>query len=154
MQVFICDRMMSKSAQILDNKRLNKQIVEAFQIVEDRLPNFNHPAYLFWKNYKEELRMYMFYLCMEYKHRFGKEHKCSSVCLNPTINSFSFILDFELVFLSHKVNLLRKNYEWYSKFFEVETSLDMYPEGYFWIVPYAKSSQKSTKEWIIFIDYD
>lgn len=149
MQVFICDRMMSKSAMMLDNKRLNKQIVEAFQIVENRLPNFNHPAYLFWKNYKEELRMYMFYLCEEYTRRFNKEHKCSSICLNPVINSFGFVPNLKLVLLSHKVNLLRKNYDWYSKFFQIE-NLSSYPEGYFWSVPYAKSSQKSTKEWIIF----
>ena len=63
MQVFVCDSSMSRSAQMLDSKRLNKQIVEAFQLVEDRLPNLHHPAYMFWKEHKEELNVYVFPLC-------------------------------------------------------------------------------------------
>lgn len=152
MQVFICDNLMEKSAQFLDNKRLNKQIVEAFQLIEDRLPNYNHPAYLFWKNHKEELRMYMFYLCSEYQKRFHREHKCSNVCLNPIIHSFDWMKDFELVLLSHRVNLLRKDYNWYSKFFSVPKELTEYPIGYYWLSPYAKSSQESTKNWLNIFD--
>lgn len=152
MQVFICDMSMEKSAAILDDKRLNKQIVEAFQIVEDRLPTLNHPAYLFWKNHKPELRMYMTFLCEEYTKRFGREHKCSSVCLSPETKDFSFIRDFDIVFLSMKVNLLRKNYDWYSKFFYVNKSVDDYPDGYYWSIPYGKSSRKSTEDWCIIKD--
>ena len=152
MQVFICDMSMEKFAAILDDKRLNKQIVEAFQIVEDRLPTLNHPAYLFWKNHKPELRMYMTFLCEEYTKRFGREHKCSSVCLSPETKDFSFIRDFDIVFLSMKVNLLRKNYDWYSKFFCVNKSVDDYPDGYYWSIPYGKSSRKSTEDWCIIKD--
>ena len=150
MQVFVCDYKMSRSAQMLDNKRLNKQIVEAFQIVEDRLPNLNHPAYRFWRNHKDELRWYMFYLCEEYTKRFGKVHKCSSVALNPVINSFHFIPYIEVLLLSHKVNLLRKNFDWYSQFFTVEHPLDDYPLGSFWNKPYGTTSKSAKQHWLHF----
>lgn len=116
MQVFLCDFTLEQSAKILDSKRLNKQIVEAFQIVTDRLPNFHHPAYLFWKEYKRELRQYMYCLCNEYSNRFHKEHKCSIMAIPDEIKTFYFIPNIEYNLYAHKVNLLRKNYEWYSQF--------------------------------------
>lgn len=147
MQVFLCDISLEKSSKILDSKRLNKQIVEAFQIVTDRLPNFHHPAYLFWKDYKQELRQYMYCLCNEYSNRFHKEHKCSILSIPNEIKTFDFIPNIEYDLYTHKVNLLRKNYEWYSRFFHVE-KIDECPEGYYWNVPYGKNSKKQTDCWI------
>ena len=153
MQVFVCDSSMSRSAQMLDSKRLNKQIVEAFQLVEDRLPNLHHPAYMFWKEHKKELRMYMSCLCAEYTRRYGKEHKCANVASKPTTDSFaSFIPEFDLLLLSHRVNLLRKDENWYSQFFSVPLPLTDYPNGYYWNAPYARSSQDSTKAWKKYYD--
>ena len=150
MQVFICDKSMSKSAKILDPKRLNKQIVEAYQIITDRLPNLHHPAYLFWKDYKDVLRQYLFYLCEEYTRRHKKVHKCSSECMRPTMDDLSFIPCFNLLFLSHRVNLLRKDFDWYSMFFSVDKPLYEYPTGYFWITPYGRDSRRDTMNWLNF----
>ena len=150
MQVFICDRSMKKSATFLDSKRLNKQIVEAYQIIVDRLPNLHHPAYLFWKERKDMLRQYLYYLCEEYTRRYNKIHKCSLECIEPITDDFSTLPNFDLVFLAHKVNLLRKDFDWYSKFFTVERPLTDYPIGYFWNIPYGRNSNRDTTNWLKF----
>lgn len=149
MQVFICDFNIYVSASILDNKRLNKQIVEAYQILTDRLPNFNHPAYLYWRNYKQELSMYLYVLSEEYTKRFNRVHSCSYLSTYPINNTFSYINNFDLLHLSHKVNLLRKDIVYYSRFYNI-TNLDTYPVGYYWICPYGRSSITTTNNWIDF----
>ena len=63
------------SATVLDNKRLNKQILEAYQIYTDRVPTLNHPACLMWANYKHYLRLYIRAMVEEYCLRFGRRHK-------------------------------------------------------------------------------
>ena len=52
MQTFLPYRSFSFSAGILDSRRLNKQIVEAYQIITGRVPNKNHPACLMWKGHE------------------------------------------------------------------------------------------------------
>lgn len=48
MQTFLPSPIFAESARILDYRRLNKQIVEGYQILSGRVPNANHPACL-WK---------------------------------------------------------------------------------------------------------
>lgn len=150
MQVFVCHESMALTASILDAKRLNKQIVEAFQLLTDRLPNLHHPAYLYWKEHKEELRNYLWYMCREYTRRYGREHKCSVESVDTGIDSLSFLPDFDVVLLSHRVNLLRKDFNHYSQFFLVD-DYESCPEGYYWNAPYGKSSRKSTEEWKTYV---
>lgn len=49
MQTFLPVPDFLETAKILDNKRLNKQIVEAYQIFSGRVPTKNHPACLMWE---------------------------------------------------------------------------------------------------------
>jgi len=56
MQTFLPYKNYSQCAEILDNKRLNKQILESYQILKvlsGQSPSGawrNHPAVLMWKN--------------------------------------------------------------------------------------------------------
>lgn len=43
MQTFLPSPIFAESARILDYRRLNKQIVEGYQILSGRVPNANHP---------------------------------------------------------------------------------------------------------------
>lgn len=46
MQTFLPYPNFTASAATLDDRRLNKQVVEAWQILTGRVPNRNHPACL------------------------------------------------------------------------------------------------------------
>lgn len=64
MQTFLPFQNYAKSAKSLDNKRLNKQILESYQILKvlsGKSPSgawSNHPAVLMWKNAEKSLRTY------------------------------------------------------------------------------------------------
>lgn len=87
MNVFILDRSMEKSAQMLDDAHLKAQINEACQILmanynHERYPDakighVNHPMTKFYKTTecKKELIQYLDCLLDEYLYRFGKEHQ-------------------------------------------------------------------------------
>lgn len=87
MNVFILDRSMEKSAQMLDDAHLKAQINEACQILmanynHERYPDakighVNHPVTVFYrdKQRKTELMEYLRWLLDEYLFRFGKEHQ-------------------------------------------------------------------------------
>ena len=63
MQTFLPYANYTKSAQVLDDKRLGKQRVEALQILKAiYLDNYGwkqHPCVKMWKDYPESLMMYM-----------------------------------------------------------------------------------------------
>lgn len=143
------------SARILDGRRLNKQIIEGYQILTDRVPNPNHPVCLMWANHKPMLVTYLSAFLNEYFNRMGDHHsleesiltyKCVQLKSVPKTPSW---LGFPLFHLSHRVNLLRKNYEYYSKkiaplFF----SLDTYPEGYYWpVLPVGRKAISDREAW-------
>jgi hypothetical protein len=62
MQTFLPSSNMSWSAMYLDNKRLNKQILEAYQILKVLSENGkgwrNHPAVLMWEGHEHALHTY------------------------------------------------------------------------------------------------
>lgn len=65
MQTFLPSNDYDESAQILDNKRLNKQILEGYQIMKilsgasESGAWRNHPAVLMWKNAEHSLMRYI-----------------------------------------------------------------------------------------------
>lgn len=75
MQTFFPHFNMIKSAQALDSKRLNKQILEAYQILKvlsGASPTGgwrNHPAVLMWKGHEYSLRTYANTMISEAKKR-------------------------------------------------------------------------------------
>lgn len=131
------------SAHILDSKRLNKQIVEAYQIYSGRVPNPNHPACLMWKGNEAFLRKYIAACCGEYKLRFGKTHRVEFVLQDvpsddaPKPNWWGKFLFHH----AHKTNLIRKDKGHYGTFFLGTTLLGDEPRGYYW--PVAKKGGKA-----------
>ena len=140
MQTFLPFANYKKCAEVLDDKRLGKQIVEAYQILKAlTIKDYgwkNHPAVKMWKGYRGSLFLYAFELYSEWRKRKNKEHKAF-------INMRAFIAGLEIdeseykvphwlgssaLHNSHRSNLVRKKAEHYGKLWpEVEKNL-----AYFW----------------------
>lgn len=75
MQTFLPHDNLILSAQALDSKRLNKQILESYQILNVLSGNSptggwrNHPAVLMWKTHEYSLRTYAMTMIWEAKKR-------------------------------------------------------------------------------------
>lgn len=126
MQTFLPYPDFSKSAAVLDNKRLQKQIVECKQIylslTEPEYGWKNHPAVRMWKGYERQLLDYMLACIFKWEERFNKNHRlllwnilafdrCTGLDITPPW------LSLEEFHLSHRSNLLRKDYEYYRPHF-------------------------------------
>jgi hypothetical protein len=142
MQTFLPSRDFAETAAALDNKRLNKQALEAWQIMMTNLkldpagnhrePRgwFNHPATKMWRGYEPTLYVYIEALTAEWLSRgyrstildkAGETLKTAfSLCLVKTIFAKPSWLEDETRFAqiasSHRTALLVKNYEWYHQF--------------------------------------
>lgn len=73
-----------KSVQSLDDLRLNKQILECYQLLSNVIKEENgeeikgyktHPIYVHYKNQVQFLFEYGMCCCAEYNYRFNKTHK-------------------------------------------------------------------------------
>jgi len=140
MQTFLISDNPIETARILDVKRLMKQRVEAIQILRVNIGLSksngwkNHPAVRMWKNYSSYLlHIYLRAMLNEAASRSYKNTKCnehyselSKLILDPIEKPSWFS---EELFTSHKSNLLRKDFSYYSKFFNV--SIDI---SYVWPV--------------------
>ena len=72
-----------KSVQALDDKRLNKQALEAYQLLQNALKERNgegvkgyknHPIYVHYKENIRFLLAYGYHCCAEWQYRFHKVH--------------------------------------------------------------------------------
>lgn len=123
MQTFLPYKNFERSARVLDYKRLGKQRVEVLQILQalERESGgwVNHPATRIWRGYTNALVAYGLLICREWQTR-GYKDTCDikiaqfwkrgeRVVLPPIIGREEF-------HASHRSNLLRKNFEHYSKF--------------------------------------
>lgn len=107
MQTFLPYSDFRLSAACLDYRRLGKQRVEAMQLLLGQWPN--HPASKMWRGYEDALAFYGFCCCEEwvkrgYKNRIIFEYNSVMARWGGPIHS------------SHRSNLLRKDYVWYSRF--------------------------------------
>ena len=129
MQTFLPYPDFKQSAKCLDNKRLGKQRVEAFQILK-ALNNQssgwrNHPAVLMWKDFETTLSMYMDCMIKEWINRgFNNTMKLS----DKHTKLFPMWLGLEEFHAAHRSNLLRKDPIYYSQWGWTEP--DNLP--YFW----------------------
>lgn len=120
MQTFLPYPDFQKSVQCLDYRRLGKQRVEAMQILNILLSNkktggwVNHPAVKMWAGYEEALCMYM-NTCIEQWIKRGYKNTMQFVIMPDEIEYPSWLGNSEF-HASHRSNLLRKDYEHYSKF--------------------------------------
>lgn len=153
MQTFLPFSSFIHSVECLDDKRLNKQIVEAYQILTGRVPNANHPACLMWRGYEHYLREYATICCIRYSFRYGKKHSLDSKIAaieTPYCNELPFRCSHLLLF-SHRVNLLRKDAAHYAPLLQwIPTpDLDAYPTGYYWPVePVGKKAKADRAAWL------
>lgn len=124
MQTFLPYADFDQSARVLDNKRLGKQRVEAYQILKALTePTYgwkNHPAVKMWKGYEQALAKYGESMCREWISRGYNDtllnriftpitSQVREVILPPWIGDQSF-------HEAHQSNLLRKSKDHYSKF--------------------------------------
>lgn len=161
MQTFLPYPNFVASAATLDDRRLNKQVVEAYQILTGKVPNRNHPACLMWKGHERDLWLYFCACCEEYTLRTGKHHACESAPRKWMACIDSFHADYEtpmpswignkLFHISYRVNLLRKDPVHYDSLRQFIPSPDLstYPTGYYWPVePVGKKSKADRAAWI------
>jgi len=131
MQTFLISPDYSETSKILDYRRLGKQRVECWQILNILLtlkihPNtklawMNHPAVLMWKGYEYQLCKYGIEICKNWINRGYKDS------MLPKFQSWLRRMNYfdkqypkwfknKKFFLSHKSNLIRKFPEYYRPF--------------------------------------
>lgn len=118
MQTFLPYPSFIKSAECLDYRRLGKQRVEAKQILDTLKYGSrwkNHPAVKMWEGYEEALALYHDIIISEWIRRgYNNNMQYNWGYSIQTIMPHWFgNYDFHA---SHRSNLLRKNYEFYSKY--------------------------------------
>jgi hypothetical protein len=137
-QTFLTSKNFAENAKILDVKRLGKQRVEAIQIANALLGRTkgwkNHPAVQQWKGYEKCLvKKYLKSVIDEWEARGYKGPKCKehfeilSEIVEPLSDETPWWLEepfAQKLFTSHKSNLLRKNAEFYSQFFNEDPHLE------------------------------
>lgn len=143
MQTFVPSDDMWICCQCLDNKRLNKQIVETWQIYETLVGGGkwkHHPAVLMWRGYEPKLLVYGVSMYIEWQLRllYGERggslvHKSGASLLTAASNRdlskpYPPWWGDDRVHASHRSNLLRKLPTHYRQFWPKER--DDLP--YFW----------------------
>lgn len=125
MQTFLPYPDFRESAKVLDWKRLGKQRVEALQIYRaitgEALGWKNHPAVLMWQGFPDALAHYFNVVCMRWEIRRFENNLprlpvASAYKMPPWIGDAEF-------HRSHRSNLLRKDWEHYSQYFQDRTDL-------------------------------
>ena len=123
MQTFLPYPSFEKSARALDNKRLNKQIVEAMQIYTANV-NYslnvksgwqNHPAVKMWRGFEKQLLKYREACLIEWRHRGFKSHQ--AIDYSMYLDKIPHWLGSHIFHQSHQSNLVRKDKERYAPMF-------------------------------------
>ena len=120
MQTFLPYKDFQKSLEVLDYRRLGKQRVEAMQILNVLLGRtntkgwINHPITRMWEGYEPALQLYH-NMCIEEWIRQGYNNNMLLENITEEI-VYPHWLGNEKFHSSHRANLLRKDYEYYSQF--------------------------------------
>ena len=132
MQTFLPYADFQKSVEVLDYRRLGKQRVETFQVLNillERTPTKgwrNHPVTLMWTGYEPALKLYQNITISEWIRRgYNNNMSYEEVDLDDVVMPPWFGND--VFHKSHRSNLLRKDYEYYSQYFDEPSDLE-----YFW----------------------
>jgi hypothetical protein len=132
MQVFLPYPSFEKSLQCLDYRRLGKQRVEAGQIINILTGKTsskawrNHPAVLMFKGYENSLKIY-YNLCLTEWIKRGYKNNMIYHVINGPVKNPPWLGN-DNFHASHRSNLLRKDYNYYSKFGWIE-KIDL---PYYW----------------------
>lgn len=123
MQTFLPSDDFALCAMTLDRQRLGKQRVETLQIMKSLagLGGWNHhPATKMWRGHEDYLMLYQIAICEEWTGRGYKD-----TCLWKTFDYLGQIenpstypdwMGNEELHASHRSNLLRKDFAFYSQF--------------------------------------
>lgn len=122
MQTFLPYADFKKSAACLDDKRLNKQILEAktiYDIVSENRTSggwISHPATRMWRCCPEAIALYLNCCLDEWKNR-GRSHSYQKIHIEDEskVNMPSWLGNEEF-HASHRSNLLRKDAYYYENF--------------------------------------
>ena len=120
MQTFLPYPNLKKSLKVLDMRRLGKQRVEAYQILNvllertDKKGWRNHPAVKMWKGYENALKLYFnksvkLWVSRGYKNNMKLEKINGKIILPKWFGNQKF-------HASHRNNLLKKEIKHYGKF--------------------------------------
>jgi hypothetical protein len=145
MQTFLPLKTYAQTAQVLDYRRLGKQRVEAWQIlqaIEKRKQGIttgawiNHPCVLMWQNAEIQLITYAIAICKEWIDRGYQDTMLSrfeeKLAFYQTLDftdALPIFLGNEDFHQSHRSNLLKKDFDYYSQFFNDPTDLP-----YLWLI--------------------
>lgn len=157
MQTFLPYKSFSKSAQVLDNKRLNKQILEGYQILkvlssdDPRAAWRNHPAVLMWKNAELTLLNYVYCMIKEANLRGIKTDKNlanikelkalrGGAWRNRMPRWYADSDKLNRLTESHRANLYRKDPEYYDRFRNDRANPCCEKCQYFWVTHLDKAS--------------
>lgn len=136
MQTFLPYPDIKQSLKVLDNKRLGKQRVEAYQIISaitgrPKLDGtqykgwLNHPCSVMWRDYVPALKLYFNMSLVIWEER-GFTNNMSHELTGDSRIKFPHWLGNERFHSSHRANLLRKDSEYYSKHGWTENPEDPY----------------------------
>lgn len=138
MQTFMPHNSFRLSAQALDNKRLGKQRVEAWQVLRalrgETKGWVNHPATVMWRGHEQSLIRYGIEICSEWVMRGFNDSLL--VKFLAELDGTDFIdpwwMGYEPLHTSHQSNLYRKDADYYSAFSVVPHDLPYvwcHPDG-------------------------
>lgn len=131
MQTFLPYADLQESIRVLDYRRLGKQRVETFQVLNillERTPTKgwrNHPVTRMWAGYEAALQQYQNYTISEWVNRGYKNTMKLEVFDESTVTMPPWF-GLDEFHRSHRSNLLRKDYEYYSQFFDEPNDLEYY----------------------------
>jgi GNAT superfamily N-acetyltransferase len=124
MQTFLPVPDFADSARLLDDARLGKQRVEAYQIIRaiDGVTRGwrNHPAVRMWRGYEPALLVYSLVVCDEWERRGYADSVREKLAVHlreegRAVHQPSWLGE-PALHASHRSNLLRKDPEFYGKY--------------------------------------
>lgn len=130
MQTFLPYPDLLQSVRVLDYRRLGKQRVETFQVLNillDRTPTKgwrNHPVTRMWTGYEDALKLYQNFTIEEWVKRGYKNTMKFEVIDDMRKITLPHWFGLNEFHRSHRSNLLRKDFEYYSQYFDEPSDLE------------------------------
>lgn len=139
MQTFLPYPNFYLSAKCLDNKRLGKQRVETWQILQALQGKtkgwVNHPATAMWRGHEQSLILYGVVISTEWRKRGFQDimlDRFLKLLTNPN-EQLPVWFGYQPFHLSHRSNLVRKDFNYYKPQFDFENTPINLP--YLWCKP-------------------
>lgn len=136
MNTFIPYGSLSECCKILDNKRLGKQRVECMQLLNSYTKEQkgwkNHPITIMWKEYPLSLKYYTNCMITEW---IARGFKNTMQLYEDYDTNMPWWFSWKQLNFSHQSALLNKDFDYYSKFFDVDVLISNHhiKYGYIWV---------------------